>query len=269
MTSAWSLLPSATRAFEVLRRAPLRLVAITSLWLFARGSGLFVVASFVPAAHAAPRPELPGDVFASQPPEVQSALRFVCGSVMLVALWTLAAWADTGFLRAIRDATREPSTASPRVFLRPGAAFGRMLAYHVASGLLVFVVCLVAVLPGAVVASIPDDPSDALATWGTVLALVPMAAAYVVVHARLLLAPHAVVLEERVVKDAWRSSFERTRGGSWRLLSFVAVLELVEAVSTLGLVVHWFVGFVAVTLAHAWTALVVMDRWGAMAPGAR
>jgi len=147
LVSDWPLRTSSRRAFAALRQAPLAIGLATLLWLVARGAGLFVLASFVPAAQAAPRPELPGDLFASQPTEVQGALRFLCGTVFLVVLWTLAAWADAGFLRVVLDALRTPRRASLRPFLQPGSAFGRMLAYHVASGLLVFGAGLVVVSP--------------------------------------------------------------------------------------------------------------------------
>jgi hypothetical protein len=259
--SDWPLRTSSRRALAALRQAPLAIGLATLLWLVARGAGLFVLASFVPAAQAAPRPELPGDLFASQPTEVQSALRFLCGTFFLVVLWTLAAWADAGFLRVVLDALRTPRRASLRPFLQPGSAFGRMLAYHVASGLLVFGAGLVVVIPGSVIAALAPSPTHWLAYVGTAIALVPFAIVYVVLGARLLFAPHAIVLEGRDVKDAIRSSFARTRGGLGALLLFVIGFELVEAGSAFGVVGGPLLALVTVSLAHAWSALVVMERW--------
>ena len=259
--TVWPVRTSSRRAFSALRQAPLTIGLATLVWLVARGGGLFVLASFVPSAQAAPRPELPGDLFAAQPTEVQGALRFLCSTFFLVLLWTLAAWADTGFLRVVLDALRTPKRASLRPFLRPGSAFGRMLAYHVASGLLVFGVGLLVVIPGSVIASLAPDDTHWLAYLGTTLALVPFAIVYVVLGARLLFAPHAVVLEGRSVKDAIRSSFARTRDHLGALVLFVIALELVEAVSAFGVIGGPWLAAITVSLAHAWSALVVMERW--------
>jgi hypothetical protein len=261
LVSDWPLRTSSRRAFAALRQAPLAIGLATLIWLIARGAGLFVLASFVPSAQAAPRPELPGDLFASQPTEVQGALRFLCGTVFLVVLWTLAAWADAGFLRVVLDALRTPRRASLRPFLQPGSAFGRMLAYHVASGLLVFGAGLVVVIPGSVVAALAPSATHPVAYVGTALALVPFAIVYVVLGARLLFAPHAIVLEGRDVKGAIRDSLSRTRGNLGALLLFVIGFELVEAVSAFGVVGGPLLALVTVSLAHAWSALVVMERW--------